>query len=217
MDYKIITINLVGSNLYNLQGPKSDLDYVMLYRRNPQDYITTQEYKTTMPDGKMEGRVPVNYKYWDIMKYLQLAGVSSWGAFELLYCLTAYHQKPLYQYLLSEVRKENFQQKTLLYHSKGVINSDHHRGYMKAFHFLFMEYVLQLGNYPDSLDAFALLESVSLDTDIKNHIAYLFKMKQQGFKDLPFKCGKVTDERFKDFPKEEKIDYSDVLKHIVFS
>lgn len=218
MDYKFISINLIGSNLYNLAGPNSDLDYLVIYRRSPMDYLTTSDvYQDFMPDEKLNGKVPVNYRYWDILKFLRLAGKSAWGAFEALYCLNAYHESHLYQYLLSQVTPEKFSQKTLLYHAKGVINSSHHRGYMKAYHYLFMEYVLQKHTFPETLDAWRLLDSVDIDTVVKQHVTDLFVKKQKGHKDLPFAFDNVSDSMFKDFPKEERTDYSDVLRYIVFA
>lgn len=216
MEYKVVSINLVGSNLYNLTGKNSDLDYLVLYHRKPEDYLTINEYKDFMPDEKLEGKAPVNYRYWDILKFLRLASRNAWGAFEALYCLNAYHDKPVYKYLLSQVKRENFSQRTLLYHTRGVINSNHHRGYMKAYHYLFMEYVLQKRVYPDTLDAWYLLDSVDLNTSTRQHITMLFLKKQDGYKDLPFVCNFVDDLRIKDLPKQDNIDYTPVLRHIVF-
>lgn len=216
MKYKVVSINLIGSNLYNLAGKNSDLDYLVIYHRKPEDYISTNEYKDFMPDEKLEGKVPVSYRYWDIIKFLRLASRSAWGAFEALYCLNAYHNKPVYKYLLSQVKHENFSQRELLYHARGIINSGHHRGYMKAYHYLFMEYVLQEGVYPEMLDAWYLLDNVNLDASTKQHITELFVKKQQGYKDLPFTYGLVDDSRFKSLPKDSPVDYDYVLRSIVF-
>lgn len=216
MEYKVISINLIGSNLYNLAGKNSDLDYLVIYHRKPEDYLTINPYQDFMPDEKLKGKVPVNYRYWDILKFLRLASRSSWGAFEALYCLNAYHDKPVYKYLLSQVKRDNFSQRELLYHARGVINSNHHRGYMKAFHYLFMQYVLQENAYPEDLDAWRLLDSVNLDASTKQHILELFVKKQEGYKDLPFVFDRVDDSLFKDFPKLDNVDYTDVLRKCIF-
>lgn len=216
MEYKVISINLIGSNLYNLAGKNSDLDYLVIYHRKPEDYLTINPYQDFMPDEKLKGKVPVNYRYWDILKFLRLTTKSAWGAFEALYSLNAYHDKPVYKYLLSQVKPDNFSKRILLYHCRGIIQDNRHWGYMKAFYYLFMEYVLQKGTYPETLDAWHLLDSVEADTFVKQHITDLFVKKQQGYKDLAFAFDNVSDSMFKDFPKEETIDYNDVLRHIVF-
>lgn len=216
MEYKVISINLIGSNLYNLAGKNSDLDYLVIYHRKPEDYVTINEYKDFIPDETLAGRVTINYRYWDILKFLKLASKSAWSAFEALYCLNAYHGKEVYQYLISQVKPDNFSQRTLLYHSRGVINSSHHRGYLQAYHYLFIEYVLQKCVYPDTLDAWNLLDSVDLDASTRRHITKLFVKKQDGYKDLPFICNFVDDLRFKELPKQDNIDYTPVLRHIVF-
>jgi predicted nucleotidyltransferase len=84
--FKLISVNLVGSRLYGLDSKNSDYDYTVLYRREPKQYICFGEYKDFMDETKLVGSRETNYKYLDIKKFLQLAGKSSFGALELLYC-----------------------------------------------------------------------------------------------------------------------------------
>lgn len=88
--FKLVSVNLLGSRLYGLENASSDYDYLVLYRKQPEDYICFGEYKDFMPPTTLEGSFPVNYKYWDIKKFLFLAGKSSFGALEVLYAFDAY-------------------------------------------------------------------------------------------------------------------------------
>lgn len=214
--FKLVSVNLLGSRLYGLENASSDYDYLVLYRKQPEDYICFGEYKDFMPPTNLEGSFPANYKYWDIKKFLQLAGKSSFGVLELLYCTEAYFNNPVYQYVLSEVRKENFSLRELLYHSRGIINGKHHRGYIKAFHFTFIQYLLQHKKLPDTLNADIMLNAVEMIDHLKTHIKRIFQAKRNGVKDMSFMVEKYSDDDFKDLPKLRYIDYTRVLHRCIF-
>lgn len=214
--FKLISVNLAGSRLYGLDSKNSDYDYTVLYRREPHEYICFGEYKDFMDNTTLVGSRETNYKYWDIKKFLQLAGKSSFGALELLYCTEAYLNNPAYQYVLSEVRKENFSLRELLYHSRGIINGKHNRGYMKAFHFTFIKYLLQHKKLPTSLQADFMLNNVDMVDYLKTHIKRIFEAKRNGVKDTPFMVESYGDEAFKQWPKVEPIDYTKVLHKCIF-
>jgi len=215
-NFKLISVNLAGSRLYGLDSKNSDYDYMVLYKREPEDYICFGEYKNFMDETTLIGSRETNYKYWDIKKFLQLAGKSSFGALELLYCTEAYFNNPAYQYVLSEVRKENFNLRELMYHSRGIVNGKHHRGYMKAFHFTFIQYLLQHKKLPDTLNADTMLNTVEMVDHFKTHIQRLFDAKRNGVKDMPFIIESYGDEAFKQWPKAEPIDYTSVLHRCIF-
>mgnify|MGYP003435548835 len=214
--FKLISVNLAGSRLYGLDSKNSDYDYTVLYKREPEDYICFGEYKNFMDETTLIGSRETNYKYWDIKKFLQLAGKSSFGALELLYCTEAYFNNPVYQYVLSEVRKENFNLRELMYHSRGIINGKHHRGYMKAFHFTFIQYLLQHKKLPDTLNADTMLNAVEMIDHLKTHIKRIFQAKRNGVKDMPFIVENYSDDDFKNLPKMRYIDYTRVLHRCIF-
>ena len=214
--FKLISVNLAGSRLYGLDSKNSDYDYTVLYRREPHEYICFGEYKDFMDNTTLVGSRETNYKYWDIKKFLFLAGKSSFGALEVLYAFDAYFDNPVYKYVLSEVKMENFNLRELLYHSRGIINSNHHRGYMKAFYYVFIQYLLQHKQLPPSLFADYMLNKITLTDHYRTHIEKIFKAKREGVKDMPFIVESYGDDAFKEWPKVEPIDYTSVLHKCIF-
>lgn len=214
---KFVSTNLLGSHLYGLQSKKSDLDYMVLYRRQPKDYICFGAYNDFMPPNSLGSSYPIiSYNYWDIKKFLFLAGKSSFGALEVLYAFDAYFDNPVYKYVLSEVKMESFSLRELLYHARGVINSNHHRGYMKAFYYVFTKYLLQHKSLPPSLFADDMLNRITLTDHFREHIEKIFDAKRNGVKDMPFIIESYGDESFKQWPKAEPIDYTSVLHRCIF-
>jgi predicted nucleotidyltransferase len=214
MKFFTVSVSLVGSHAYKLNGHKSDLDYVLLYKRGVKDYLTLGNYVDTMPEKTLEETSSVvNYKYWDVKKFLQMSSKSSWGAFEVL-LTPGDSANPFDTLLRQSVRPEDFQLKPMLYHCLGVMKSSHHRGYMKAFHYLCAEVMLQTEKPLTTLSVWTLLTQCDLATTVRLHLTYLFNQKVKGVKDAPFML-EMDDSCFKDMVVEKMPDYTPVFHKLL--
>lgn len=214
MAYKVLSVNLVGSRLYGLDGKNSDYDYVVVYTRGLSDYLTLGKYEDTMPDTKENAASGVvNYKYWDVMKLLRMTAQDSWAAFEYLMS-TQHYDKPEYRYLLGELRPLEFAVKPLAFHCLGMMKSSHQRGYMKAYHFVALQYLLQHKATPSTLNAWALLNQVDLEESVRRQVWDVFLKKQDGVKDAPFVV-EVDDAPLKALPNPERRDLDYVFHRML--
>lgn len=212
---KFITVNLTGSRLYNLHGKDSDYDYTVLYKRNVKDYLTLNEfYEDSMPDSThAESRC--SYTRWDVKKFLHLAGIHSWKAYEVLCAKEAYHDNPDYQIIKRDVKPENFALKPILFSCSGLIHNNKQRGYMQAYFWLIVNYILQHNALPSDLNAWNVLNAVDLTREEKVHLTYLFYQKINGVKNEPFNLPDVNRELFRAFPEPVKYDYTATFHEIL--
>lgn len=176
----------LGSRLYNLHNEKSDYDVLVLYKRSVAEYLTLQNFTDTLPEVTVNN---VNYKFWDVKKFLQLAQKSSWGAFEAMVALEQgrYESLSAESLLLSHyVPSRLFECRSLLYDCYGVNKSSHHRGYMKALRYVAAHFMLQNDVPPVTLCAFDLLDCVTLSAEMRQQVTNVFDAKLNGVKDMPF-------------------------------
>lgn len=217
---KIISINKVGSYLYNLTSPESDVDYVMLYKRPVEHYLTLDGCcSDTMRSQTIEGGLrPIDYTYWDVRKFLRMAENNSFSAIEFLYATEAYTESAEYQYLLRMVNPRNFCIKSLAFQSMNLMNDKRQRGYIKAFQCIFLEFLLQKRTVPASLNVDYILESIDLDNAVKQNIIHMFSLKRKNnkFVDISlFNPDYVT--RIADLPEKQKLDYTPVFHNIILN
>ena len=92
--------------------------------------------------------------------------------------------------------------------------SNHHRGYMKAFHYLCALYMLEYAMPPNTLNVWSLLNKVDLTEAERVHLLNLFSQKVNGVKDAPF-CLSFSDVYFKYLFVCEAPDYNYVFHKLL--
>lgn len=212
---KILAQCLVGSRLYGLQTDDSDYDYVTIYRREIQEYLTISTYHDSLPDATNEFiGLKFNYKRWDVKKVCALAVKNSFWVYELIYSMRGnFGVDAASDVLFDGLRVENFNKRTLAFHCINLIINHRQCGYTKAFSFLLLKHLVQNG-YPASLNWVDLLGSVELTKEEYDHCYWLLWQKTLGKNDLPFTL-EVADDIEKLPNTQSKVDYTELFRRVV--
>lgn len=217
---KIISINKVGSHLYNLSSPESDVDYVMLYKRPVEHYLTLDGFcSDSMRSQTIEGGLrPIDYTYWDVRKFLRMSENNSFSALEFLYATEAYTENSEYQYLLRMVNPRKFCIKSLAFQSMNLINDKRQRGYIKAFQCIFLEFLLQKRIVPESLNVDYILDSIVLENSLKQSVVHIFSLKKKNSKFVDINLfNPEYMQLVSQLPENVKQDYTPVFHKIVLN
>lgn len=183
LTYKTLSLHTVGSYLYGLESQDSDIDYVLVYKREPLDYITLRNYDEYMPDKTLnEGQTVINYKYWDVKRFIRYVSTSNWQAFELLMAQRTHCNSPESQYLFSVLHPNMFSIQALAYQCLNVSHSKSMRGYMKTACWVYLEFMLQYGKVPPTLNVIDVLDSIDIEPSLFENAMMIFNLKRKGIK-----------------------------------
>jgi len=218
LTYKTISLHTVGSYLYGLESQDSDIDYVLVYKREPLDYIALHNYDEYMPDKTLnEGQTVINYKYWDVKRFIRYVSTSNWQAFELLMAQRTHCNSQESQYLFSVLHPNMFSIQALAYQCLNVSNAKTMRAYMKMTFLVFLEYMLQYQRLPPTLNAMDILEAIEFP--FTENVKSVFHLKRNGVKHHTFDL-EINHTEYKNrivkLPKlENDFDFDELFKKIV--
>lgn len=218
-----------GSRLWRMESKNSDYDIRFVYSRRIHDYLGLKRFRDVIEHDQNN----FDFVGFDIYKFLFLLNKSNPSIIEWLNSDIIYVDKRNFKERLQELINEKFNPKALYYHYRSMCNNNYYfyidsgkrmtykkylysmRGLVNA------KYVKQFNRVPPVIFEEAI-DDVKMDTEIKNKLKEVVKIKKQGLESDKVSNIEIFDNYIEDFSdtkidiehKDEKI--KDDLEEILF-
>lgn len=159
-----------GSQTFNLHTKDSDYDYLVVVSQDPFVYLGLNEPNNTwsnLTDGKF------SYQFMDLKRFYQLSSSSNFTLYVGLQNIVDMNGYAPYP------NPFTFSLRKLAHHCLGLITNKSQRQYMKAYSYLFVQYLMQHQRHPESLRYDYLLNETD---NVDDAVVRVLELKKQGVK-----------------------------------
>lgn len=197
-ELKLHLVMEYGSQVFNLDTPESDTDYLAVVSQDSDKYLGLIEPNQTWATLSS---IDVSYQFMDLKRFFQLSQSSNFTLYVGL-------QNVVWNsYVLPHLPNPfKFSMNRLAHHCLGLIDNKSQRQYMKAYSSLFVMFLMQNGHLPSTLDYKFLLDSVK---DVPMNVKRLLELKKENVKLTEVNVNKPYTHDDVNFLPDVKLDFND--------
>lgn len=178
-DHGLITvqISIMGSYATGLNGPDSDIDYLVVYAHELNDYLSIYDLQK-LPNTKFNN---CDTQFYEAKQFMRLFGQSNVACMMSVYTPIFNLCDLTLLQLRRELPKANLY--TFGNNLMGWITQDDFKTYHSYYYSLALEFILQYRSLPSSFKYDDLLETVNMSAQDKIILSEIFYQKKKGKKE----------------------------------